>query len=1081
MPSHHCRCFTLVGLIGVFSVLAASGQDRALKPVRHEGRRFAFVVGNDSYQAAPLRNAVNDARDLTAVLKELNFSVTTLVNSGREEFDRQLNAFTGSLRNDDVALFYFAGHGVQIERENYLLPIDVAAADKAEVRARSISVSEVIDRLKARGTSVRVVILDACRNNPFLGNRSGGGGLAPLSALGTLVAYATAPDSTASDDAAGRNGLYTGVLLELLKTPGLEAREVFVRARQRVFVASRQSQVPWYEDGLIGDFVFRPGSTPSPHESDARQQQEEEAFWNRIKNRRDRDAFEEYLNRYGSAGRYSTMASLRLEALSIEAPRASSAKGIRRRPSLAIVGFKNIAGRSELDWVSTALSEQVATELGDGGQMVILSGEAVGTMKAELALPNEETFSPPTLARIRSNSNADLVVLGSYLARGLDGNAQIRVDLRIQDTASGDTVVRTAETGSEKEFDHLVERVGRTLRTSLGLRQSRTAPVGSRRSSEPENEEAAQAYYKGLASLSEFDAISARDSLQRAVALEPGFPLAHAALGLALAELGYDAESVRQAAEAHRLSTNLPKESRLLIEARYRETSREWAKAAESYQTLFEFYPDNLEYGLALVRTQVRANQVERARTTLDNLRRMRPLFNDDPRIEIAAADIAQMTGDFRQVIERARSAADGGTRRDSWLVVARATAQEAWALQNLGRFDEAREKNATARTLYLNTGNRLGVSRVLIQFGGLLRRQGRLKEAAEAFREALIVAREIGEQDLIARNLTSLGNVAFDRGDLVEAKSTYSEALSIYQKLGEERGRAKLLNNLASVLYEEGNTAEAARLDEESLAIKRQTGDELGIIISLQNIGESASDRGDLEKAVRDYTESLQLSRKNSTRSEEAYALFGLARVRLRQGNIVEAQELHERALLIRKELAEAGTIAESQTALAELMIVSGRPQEAERLLDSAIEEFQSEKRVDDQARCLALKALIRLNDGNTAGASDSFASATAAAQSTRRRDLRGFLTMAGARLDAAQGRARAGLTALDASIKELTDAQLIAQALESRLAWSELAIHFGDAQSGRTELEKVRVDAADRGFRLVETQAATILKRQK
>ena len=292
---------------------------------------------------------------------------------------------------------------------------------------------------------------------------------------------------------------------------------------------------------------------------------------------------------------------------------------------------------------------------------------------------------------------------------------------------------------------------------------------------------------------------------------------------------------------------------------------------------------------------------------------------------------------------------------------------------------------------------------------------------ARERMQPAAIVSWVSARPRIAASASDARTNVAFDRGDLVEAKSTYSEALSIYQKLGEERGRAKLLNNLASVLYEEGNTAEAARLDEESLAIKRQTGDELGIIISLQNIGESASDRGDLEKAVRDYTESLQLSRKNSTRSEEAYALFGLARVRLRQGNIV------------------------------------------------------------DQARCLALKALIRLNDGNTAGAADAFAAATAAAQSTRRRDLRGFLTMAGARLDAAQGRAREGLTALDASIKELTDAQLIAQALESRLAWSELAIHFGDAQSGRTELEKVRVDAADRGFRLVETQAATILERQK
>jgi uncharacterized caspase-like protein len=1081
MSPRHCRCFILVGLLGLLVVFTASAQDRGLELVRLEGRRFAFVIGNDSYEAAPLRNAQNDANDLAAALKELNFSVTTLLNAGREEFDRQFNAFTGSLRTDDVALFYFAGHGVQIERENYLLPVDIAAKDQADVRARGISVSEVIDRIKARGTSVRLLILDACRNNPYLGNRSGSGGLAPVSALGTLVAYATAPDSTASDDAAGKNGLYTGVLLDLLKTPGLEARELFVRARQRVFLASRQSQVPWYEDGLIGNFVFRPGSPPPIDASDARRQQEEEELWQRVKDRRDREVFEDYLNRYGANGRYATVARLKLDSLSAGTAGPLRPQTTHRRPSLAIIGFRNVAGRSEQDWISTALAEQVATELNDDDQLVLLSSEAVGTMKAELALPNQETFSPPTLARIRSNGNADLVILGSYLARGADGNAEIRVDLRIQDTASGETLARTAESGNEREFNQLVQRVGRTLRTSLGLKRTRTAPVSSQRSLEPESEEGARAYYEGLARLAEFDAMGARQSLQRTVALEPDFPLAHAALGLALAELGYDAESAQQAAEAHRLSTNLPRESRLLIEARFLETSRTWAKAAASYQTLFDFYPQNLEYGLALVRTQLSANQVEGARSTLDTLRRMKTVFNDDPRIEIAAADIAQMTGDFRQMLERARSAADAGTRRDSWLVVARATAQQAWALQNLGEFEEARGRNVAARALYLNAGYRLGVSRVLIQFGGLARRQGRLEEAAAAFREALNITREVGEKDLIARNLASLANVAFDRGDLVEARTAYSEALSTYRALGQERGVARLLNNLAAVLYEEGETKTAISFYEESLAIKRKIGDELGVIVTLQNIGESFADRGDLQKAVEHYTESLQLSRRGSTRSEEAYALFGIAEVRLLQGNIAEAQELHQRALSIRKELGEKGTIAESQTALAELMIAAGRPQEAESLLDSAIEEFVSEKRVDDQARCLALKALIQLSTANVTTASAALASANAVGKNSRRRDLRVLLTLTEAQIEAEQGRVAAVRERLDDIIRELTRGELIVKALEARLVRWELTLRFTSDQNAALELENVRAEASARRLQLIEDKTAAVLKRYR
>ena len=219
-------------------------------------RRFALVVGNEAYSEAPLRNPRNDARAIAAVLTELGFHVTALENVGRAALVAGLTQFSNQLESGDVALFYFAGHGVQIEGENYLIPIDFKGRSATDVRLGSLSVNDI--QREVQRPRVALIILDACRNNPFLGTRGSGTGLAPVEALGSLVAFSTGAGRTSGEeDSPDGHGLFTKELLSALRAPGLTVQALFKQVQRNVYTATQGAQFPAVYDGLIGDVVLR--------------------------------------------------------------------------------------------------------------------------------------------------------------------------------------------------------------------------------------------------------------------------------------------------------------------------------------------------------------------------------------------------------------------------------------------------------------------------------------------------------------------------------------------------------------------------------------------------------------------------------------------------------------------------------------------------------------------------------------------------------------------------------------------------------------------------------------------------------
>ena len=311
------------------ALLASAQQTRPRDLRLSKATRRALVIGNNDYaKAPPLFNAVNDANDLAGVLRGLDFDVEVLTNADHEGMERSVRTFAASLGAGDVAFFHFSGHGLQIDGENYLIPVDFEISDEIGAKHDAYSASEVHERIAASKAALNILTLDACRNNGFSRTRGWGGGLAPMNAArGSFMAFATGPGKTADDNPKGRNGRFTEAMLTALKEPGVELGQVFRRVTERVIDGTAGKQVPWTSSSVVGEFYFLIDNftvnmaPPQPTGGDVAPQFEI-AYWNSIKDSSESAAFESYLERYPN-GTFVTLAKLKLENLRTPAPTVS--------------------------------------------------------------------------------------------------------------------------------------------------------------------------------------------------------------------------------------------------------------------------------------------------------------------------------------------------------------------------------------------------------------------------------------------------------------------------------------------------------------------------------------------------------------------------------------------------------------------------------------------------------------------------------------------------------------------------------------------------------------------------------------
>ena len=702
------------------------------------------------------------------------------------------------------------------------------------------------------------------------------------------------------------------------------------------------------------------------------------------------------------------------------------------RRSVAVLGFRNLAGRPEDNWLSSALREMLNTELGAGGGLRMVSGEDVARAESGLPFREEDSLGKSTLQRLRTNPGADVVVMGSYTVIPADPKRRIRLDVRLQDTAGGITIVEESVSGDENNLFNLVSNLGAKLRRSLGVAAVSEETAIAARAALPSNEKAARLYAEGRARLWAFDFFGARDLLEKAIAADPGFPLAHAALSDVWWHIGYDAKARVEARRALELSNHLSQEQQLLVEGQYQRTIEEWPKAVETYRSLFRLFPDNLDYGLLFASAQMHLSAADSLQT-LAVLRRLPSPLGDDARIDMTEAS-AWINRDFT----RARAAAN--------LAIEKATVQ----------------------------GSPVIVSRT---YGILCQQEpaiGASTEAIEICRHALNASLATKDPNGEAMMRTDLADLYYLRGDLTQSAHMFKDAVKKFRQVGNRDGVATALSDFADSRISQGDLMEARKLLEESIPQYQAVDDKEGVVLNLDSLGDIWRQNGELDKAEAAYQQAEVIARKIEDKDATAYVISGTGDLALDRGDLTLARKRYEEALALRSQAGEKQTAAESRVSLARLALEEGRASDAEASVRACREQFHEDRQTDDELNATIVLIDALLAQGKEDEAEKELEATRRLGNESQNRLLRLQFELASGRvlLDSDHPEAAApllGHVASDAHRYRFAGVEF-----EDELALAEFAKRTKRGSQAQMELRALQKSAGSKGFGLISRKAS-------
>jgi eukaryotic-like serine/threonine-protein kinase len=754
--------------------------------------------------------------------------------------------------------------------------------------------------------------------------------------------------------------------------------------------------------------------------------------------------------------------------------RAVAATTVVRR-SVAVLGLRNLSGRSEVAWLAVALAEMLTSELGAGEAIRTISGESVARARAELTIDDFDSLARDTLDRVRARLGSDLLVLGSYTALGDKSGGQIRLDVRLQDTKLGEIVASVSETGTETALFDLVSRTGIRLREKLGIGVPTSVERESVRASLPQDPAAARLYADALARLRLFDTPGARDLLEKAKAKEPAHALTRAALARTWTLLGYDRRAEEEAKAAMDLAASLSREERLSIEGQYREAARQWDKAIEIHQSLFNFFPDNLEYGLRLATVQESGGKGKEAFDTLDALRRLPAPAGVDPRIDIAEAVTARYQSQSQRGVDAAARAAKAAAALHATYLLARAKLEEGSNLQNLGRMDEAATALAESERLFREAGDRRGVAAAMNNRGLVLLGRGDLDGTEKLWTEALAAYRAIGNKSGEALLVSNLGSIDYSRGNRAGARRRWEQTLPIYRELNEPEGEAMCLINIASVLGEQGDIRGARQMFEQARDLYQRIGHKSRVLTATGNIASCWHEEGDLAAAGRNYQQVMELWKETGDKDAAAPFVEKYGNLLRDQADVAGARRAYTDALTLRQQMKQEQQAAHARLALLSLDVDEGKARDAEPAVRQLLEVFQRLKQPDGEASARGLLAQVAAAQGRPVEAKSEAQQARSLVSKSERRELRLTLEIACARVLGVLSDADRSL-ALEILRKAQTDASRIGTVplvFEARLALGEVEMRTRRA-GAQASLRQLEQDANAKGFARVAALAA-------
>ena len=707
------------------------------------------------------------------------------------------------------------------------------------------------------------------------------------------------------------------------------------------------------------------------------------------------------------------------------------------RRAVAVLGFRNVSGSAGQDWLSTAFSEMLNTELAANGDLRMVSGEDVANVKHDLGLSVVDTLGKGTLARLRTNLGADVVVVGSCTLLNGGGTNRIRLDVRAQDTALGETVYEGAFTGNVNDLFDLASQAGSQLRGNLSGSLGLAPKTGAIRFPVSSNQLAMQLYSEGRARLYQFDSIGARDFLKRAITADPDFALAHSALSSALKSLGYEAQAKVEAQRALQHSRGIAPEAALVIQGQYQESISDWQNAILTYRKLVDLFPDNLAYGLRLAAMQLHVSSADSTHT-LAALRTLPAPVGDDPRIDLMEASV--LIG------------------RD--LPQARAAAQRAIA-----------KASAQGATLMMARGYGILCQQNSSEGGPLDQSISECNLARSSYLSA-------GDGNNAARTLNDLAGVYYQHGDLDKAESMWKEAIIVFRKEGASEGLAASSNNVGDVLLARGKLAEAQESLHQALASYRLVGDRSGTALALVDLGEIALSQAKLSAAQSDYEQSVALGHAAGDKSATAYGLAGLGDVLAEQDQLSAARRQYENALTLRQDIGEKQTILETRISLARLSVEEGHAEEAESQIRQCRDQLRQQEFPDDELEADIVLVGALLEQSKFEDAKREALALHPLEEKTQHRELQLRSSLELARTLAAEDDLHSARNLLETVSREAGTSGFSRLGWEAQTALESVEGKAGDLAGATGRLTRLEASERNAGLRLQARKAHTAAK---
>lgn len=748
------------------------------------------------------------------------------------------------------------------------------------------------------------------------------------------------------------------------------------------------------------------------------------------------------------------------------------------RASVAVLGFADLSRRSDSAWLSTALAEMLSADLAAGERLRLVPGADVERLAHALP-PAAGGLARDALAAVRLQLAADYVVQGSYLSLPGPEGEVLRLDVVLQNTASGETVGTVSGTGASNRLFSLVDDAAARLRAKLGLEPPAPQAAAAAAAAFPARPEAARLYAEGLEKLRQYDALGARPLLERAIAIEERSPLAHVALSQALSALGYDPLAIAEAQRALALAGPLSREQQLVIAAGLAEARKDWTTAATTDRSLLAFFPDNLEYGLSLARTLTAGGKAADALAVIASLRRPSslaspPVGKDDPRLDLAEAAAAGALSDWPRELASARRAAAVARSRHLGLLLGEALIDEAAAQGSLG--------------------------------------QEQLSEGARL--EAVHLFHDLGDANAEAGALLGIATAKGDRGDADGALAGYRQALATFERTGNRKGAAHAWSDIANTSWLAGDVEGTLRSAGKELALSREINDRRGIVWGLGAIGNALADQGEIEQALRMQTEALALSREIGDREYTAFCLGALADTHLAAGDLEGAYRGYLDALALSRTLHDSGGVARHEEDLAVVLLAEGRLDEADRLFQGTLAAHLKAREEDAAAQTRLSLALVRTEQGHpvegfalarqsaqaftamhesgnfalalaagalaevelrqTPAAAADCAQARAAIRTNRQNLPNLVVLLAQARVETAAGHLAVARALAEAARARAEKARSLASVLDARLALGEIDLREPrEAAAGVKRLQALAREAKAKGFLLIARKA--------